>query len=169
MGGSDDGDAHTTIDISANFGVGFLPLLCEQAESLFRRILASLLLRLIPSVVDSTSSSSIQFLTKLNNHFLVVHAQYGVDTVRIERAGSPIFATSSMDQHVVCKREFGVLIDKKSRLKSNSMLSHRPILLALEPRRPKTRVAPYRRQTLTFHHRRFADYAVWIESSFHLS
>ena len=61
MGGSDDGDAHTTIDISANFGVGFLPLLCEQAESLFRRILASLLLRLIPSVVDSTSSSSIQF------------------------------------------------------------------------------------------------------------
>jgi hypothetical protein len=30
MGGSDNGDAHTSIDIAANFAAGFLPLLSEH-------------------------------------------------------------------------------------------------------------------------------------------
>jgi predicted membrane channel-forming protein YqfA (hemolysin III family) len=33
MGSPDNGDTHTSFDISlANFGVGFLPLCCEQGE-----------------------------------------------------------------------------------------------------------------------------------------
>jgi hypothetical protein len=32
VGSSDDGNAHTGIDISANFGVGFLPLLGEPGR-----------------------------------------------------------------------------------------------------------------------------------------
>jgi len=42
MGSSDSGDALTSIDISANFGVGFLPLAASKADSFFSKILAFL-------------------------------------------------------------------------------------------------------------------------------
>jgi hypothetical protein len=37
MGGSDNGNAHARIDISANFGVGFLPLLGKQSRQFLQQ------------------------------------------------------------------------------------------------------------------------------------
>jgi hypothetical protein len=41
MGGSDNGNAHTSIDIGADFAAGFFPLLGEQGDYFLGKILAS--------------------------------------------------------------------------------------------------------------------------------
>jgi hypothetical protein len=37
MGSSDNGVAHSSIEIAPNFGVGFLPLLCKLSEEVLQQ------------------------------------------------------------------------------------------------------------------------------------
>jgi hypothetical protein len=42
VGGSDNDNAHSSIDVAADFRVGFLPLLSKQSGEFFNKVFASL-------------------------------------------------------------------------------------------------------------------------------